>query len=98
MTRTRMSLAIVALVLFAGLSHAGKPDAKGYPFQLPPEKAIVAVEKLEKASGKKLALTDDERSLFKEARDGKLDKWSFSDACLIASGVTDTAKRKEYVA
>src|SRR5262249_55616311 len=42
-------------------------------------------------------LTDDERALFEDARDGKFEKHSFGEACLIASGVTDAAKRKEYL-
>jgi tetratricopeptide (TPR) repeat protein len=97
MTRTRISFAIVALILATGPA-ASKPPAKGYPFALPPDKAAAAVEKLDAASGKKITLTDDERSLFEEARAGKLDKWSFGEACLIASGVTDAAKRKGYLA
>jgi tetratricopeptide (TPR) repeat protein len=97
MTRTRIIVAIVALVLAVNTAVAG-PKTKGYPFQLPPAKAVVAVEKLEKVSGKKCELTDDERKLFEEVRGGKLEKWSFAEACLIASGVTDSAKRKEYVA
>lgn len=98
MTRTRIILAIVALILAVSPSFASNPKTKGYPFQLPPAKAVAAVEKLEKVSGKKCELTDDERKLFEEARGGKLDKWSFAEACLIASGVTDSAKRKEYLA
>jgi tetratricopeptide (TPR) repeat protein len=96
MTRIRTTLAILALVLASGIAAASKP--KGYPFQLPPNKAVAAVEKLDKISGKKLALTDDERKLFDDARDGKLDSFSFADACLIASGVTDPSKRKVYLA
>src|SRR5438105_12183666 len=98
MTRTRTILAVVALVLAAAPAAASKPAAKGYPFALPPDKAAAAVEKLETVSGKKVELTDDERSLFAEARGGKLDKWSFGDACLVASGVTDSGKRKAYMA
>jgi len=97
MTRTRIGLAIIALVLVAGPA-ASKPPAKGYPFALPPDKAVAAVEKLDAASGRKVALAADERSLFEEARAGKLDRWSFADACLIASGVTDATGRKGYLA
>ena len=94
MTRFKFFLAALALILAAGLSHA-KPT-KGYPFQLPPEKAVAAVEKFDKVSGKTITLTEDERKLLADARDGKFDDWSFAEACLIASGVTDPAKRKEY--
>jgi tetratricopeptide (TPR) repeat protein len=98
MTRTRITFAIIALVFAAGTASAAKPTTKGYPFHLPPDKAVAAVEKLDAVSGKNIALTDDERKLFEDARDGKLDNASFAEACLIASGVTDTSKRKEYLA
>lgn len=97
MTRTRIFLAVVALVLAVSPSLAANPKSKGYPFQTAPDKAIGVVEKLEKVSGKKAALTDDERKLFADARDGKLDTMSFGESCLIASGVTDAAKRKVYL-
>jgi tetratricopeptide (TPR) repeat protein len=95
MTRFKFFLAALALVLAAGLSHA--KSTKGYPFQLPPEKAVASVEKFDKVSGGKIGLTDAERKLFADARDGKLDDHSFAEACLIASGVTDPAKRKAYL-
>jgi tetratricopeptide (TPR) repeat protein len=99
MTRIKSCTAIVALVFAAGLAQAARPPvSKGYPFQLPPEKAVAAVEKLDKVSGQKVTLADDERGLFEDARDEKLDKWSFAEACLIASGVTDPARRKGYLA
>jgi tetratricopeptide (TPR) repeat protein len=94
MTRTRIPFTIINIVLAVRLSFGGEPGANGYPFQLTPDKAITSVEKLDK----KQILTDDERNLFEAVRMGKLDKWSFADMCLIASGVTDTAKRKEYAA
>jgi tetratricopeptide (TPR) repeat protein len=97
MTRTRIILAVIALVVAVSPSQAASPKSKGYPFQLSPDKAIGVVEKLEKISGKKVALTDDERKLFADARDGKLDTMSFGESCLIASGVTDAAKRKVYL-
>jgi tetratricopeptide (TPR) repeat protein len=89
----------LTIVLFlASLSpvFADPPAKKGYPFQLPPDKAFAVLARLGKVSGTPLDLTADEKSLFADAADGKLDKWSFADACLIASGVTDPAKRKEY--
>jgi tetratricopeptide (TPR) repeat protein len=98
MIRTRITLAIIALVFAAGTASAAKAATKGYPFHLPPDKAVAAVEKLDGVSGTKVHLTDDERKLFEDARDGKLDKASFAEACLMASGVTDPAKRKEYAA
>ena len=96
MTRIRITFAILALVLTAGLTSAAKPN-KGYPFKLSPDKALGAVEKLDSISGKKVAVSEVERKLFDDARDGKLDTFSFGEACLIASGVIDDAKRKEYL-
>ena len=95
MSRTRIILAVVALILTLSPSFAGSPKSKGYPFQLPPEKAITLVEKLEKASGKTVTLTDDERKFLADARSGKI---SFGESCLMASGVTDAAQRKGYLA
>ena len=97
MTRTRITFAITALVLAAGITSAAKPKTKNYSFQLPPDKALNAVEKLDKVSGKTVVVTDDERNLFTDAKDGKLDKFSFDETCLIASGVTDAVKRKDYL-
>lgn len=94
MTRTRILFAILAFVLAVRPSYAAPDETKSYPFQLPPDQAITSVEKLEKT----LTLADDERRLFQAVRDQNLDKWSFAETCLIASGVTDSAKRKEYVA
>ena len=98
MTRTRIILAVLVLVFAACPSFSAEPKTKGYSFLLPPEKAIGAVAKLEKVSGQKVVLTDDERRLFSDARDGKLDTMSFGESCLIASGMTDAVKRKVYVA
>ncbi len=98
MTRFTFRLATVALLLVSGLATATPPAKGEYPFPLPPDRAIAAVEKLGQATGTKLTLTDAERKLFEDARDGQLDTHSFADACLIASGVTDPAKRKEYLA
>ena len=98
MTRFKFFLATLVLLLGAALCHAAPPAKAGYPFQLPPDRAVVAVEKLGTVSGTKHTLTDAERKLFEDARDGKLDNHSFAEACLIASGVTDAAKRKAYLA
>ena len=97
MTRTRIFLAALALALAISPSFAANPKTKSYPFQLTPDKAISRVEKLEKVSGKKIGLTDDERKLFADACDGRLDTFSFAEACLMASGVTDAARRKAYL-
>ncbi|HJZ89779.1 MAG TPA: transglutaminase family protein, partial [Gemmataceae bacterium] len=60
-------------------------------------KAFEKLAEFEK-TGHKIALTPDEAALIEDARDGKLDRFSFAEACLIASGVTDAAARKKYLA
>jgi tetratricopeptide (TPR) repeat protein len=97
MTRSRTTFAILALAIAVGPSAASSPKAKTYPFKLTPEKAVASAERLEKVSGRKPAITDSERKLFEDARDGKLDSHSFGETCLIASGVTDGTKRAEYL-
>lgn len=96
MKRTRLVLALFVLFITAGLATAAAP-VKEYPFAVAPDKAFATLQRLEKSSGRKLPLTDDEISLIKDARDGKFDEWSFANACLIASGVTDPDKRSAYL-
>src|SRR5262249_34045726 len=95
--RTRLASLAVALVWTASAA-AAPPAPKPYPFQVPPEKALPIIGKLEDPAGKPVALSELELKLFADAADGKLDSTSFSEACLIASGVTDPAKLKEYLA
>jgi pentatricopeptide repeat protein len=98
MKRIRFKLAALALILVAGIANAGKPaPTKGtYPLDIAADKAFEKLARLEHVSGKKITLTRDEAKLFADARDGTLDTTSFADACLIASGVTDTEKRRAY--
>ena len=88
MTRTRLALA--AVVLTGGLVAAAPPG----PLAVPPAEAI---DKLARLDGGKPALTEDERRLFQTARGGKFDRAAFSEACLIAGGVTDARDRKKYL-
>lgn len=98
MTRIRFTLAAFTLILVAGLVSAAEPAKGTYPFAVAPDKAFATLTGLDSASGKKLAISKDEADLFADARDGKLDKVSFADTCLIASGVLDSEKRKAYLA
>src|SRR5262245_40053475 len=93
-----MTSRVFSFVLFLTCltPFAADPARQGYPFALPPENAFSVLARLEKVSGTPLAVSPDEKSLFAESAGGKLDKWSFADACLLASGVTDPAKRREY--
>jgi tetratricopeptide (TPR) repeat protein len=92
---TRTAFTLVVLTLTAGLAAAAP---KGYPFAVAPDKTFDVLAGLDAVSGQKSAPTADEAALFADAADGKLDQFSFADACLIASGVTDPAGRKKYLA
>src|SRR5262249_52511052 len=89
----RLTFAILLLTLGTGWTAAAP---KEYPFAVAPNKAFEKLAEVEKA-GHKIALTPDEAALIEDARDGKLDRFSFAEACLIASGVTDAAARKKYL-
>lgn len=89
--------ALILLVSVPAIAVEPEGGKSAAPFRVPPRKAFAVLDRLEKSSGQKLAPTPDELSLFEDAADGKLDKWSYSEACLIASGVTDLEKRKAYL-
>src|SRR5260221_12378298 len=98
MIRRTFILAALTVILGANFAVAGKPAAKAEKqFQVAPDKAFDTLKRLEASSGLKLGIQSDEASLFVEARTGKLGKWNFAEACLIASGVTDAEKRKSYM-
>lgn len=88
MTRTRFALA--TLLLTGGLAGAAPPA----PLAVKPTDALNTLAQLD---GRKPAVTDDEHGLFEDARDGKFDRYSFAEACLIAGFVTDRRDRKKYL-
>ena len=97
MWRRFLPVALVLLLCAVAVTASPQDAVPTDPFRIPPRKAFAVLDRLEKSSGQKLAPAADELSLFEDAADGKLDKWSYSEACLIASGVTDPARRKEYL-
>jgi tetratricopeptide (TPR) repeat protein len=76
--------------------HEGPPMSH-YHFKEAPAKAFDVLSRLQKLSSLKVSISDDEASLFADARDGKLDKWTFAEAALLASGVTEAARRQRYL-
>jgi tetratricopeptide (TPR) repeat protein len=88
----RVSLAEVKVV-----GREGPPQSR-YKFKESPAKAFDVLRRLEGSASLKLSITADEASLFADARDGKLDRWSFADAALLVSGVTTAERRKAYLA
>lgn len=88
-----MFLAILLLVGLVGLVRADK-----YDFSQPPAQALQTLTKLKHLSTGRQVIDRDEAALIEDARDGKFDQFSFAEAALIASGVTDREKRKNYLA
>jgi tetratricopeptide (TPR) repeat protein len=90
----------VVLVVW-GLCHAqaeAGPKAKSvYPFQLPPTKVFDVLEDLNQISKDKVTVSKDERDLFSSTKDGKHPNYSFAETALIASGITNAARRQEYL-
>jgi tetratricopeptide (TPR) repeat protein len=94
MSNRRRFLALaLPLLIVANLCHAGDGKKGAYPFKVPTAKALELLDGLGTATA-----SADEKSLFAEVAGGKLDKWPFDEAALLASGVTDAAKRKQYLA
>ena len=76
--------------------HQGPPESH-YNFNEAPAKAFDVLGRLQKLSSLKISISDDEASLFADARDGKLKKWTFAEAALLASGVTEADRRQRYL-
>lgn len=72
----------------------GAPETQ-YRFKESPAKAFAVLAQLPKTV--KVAVSADEARLFRDARDGRLDRFSFAEATLLASGVTDARKRRAYL-
>lgn len=83
----RPHLAFLALALSAGLSAGGPPAA------LAPTEAIA---RLAKVDAQVPAVSKDEAALFEDAKDGKFDRYTFAEACLMAGGVADPRDRRKY--
>ena len=100
MTTSSISLRIFGLftaALLAGSASASDKKKQTYPFALEPEKALAALDKLEKLSGQKRPMSADEKALVGDVKDGRFVKWSMAEAALLADGVTDRDARKAYL-
>lgn len=94
----RALMLALALLGLPGLGLAQNKTDKSYPFAVLPVKALDRLGELEKVSGQKITISQDERRLFADAADGKLDRWSFAEAALLASGITEAPRRQAYLA
>jgi tetratricopeptide (TPR) repeat protein len=74
-----------------------RPPAKHYTFKESPAQSIKVLERLNKLSALDPKITDDEAAVFADVKDGRFQKRSFDEAVLLASGVTDSAKRQAYM-
>jgi tetratricopeptide (TPR) repeat protein len=86
----------VAVAEVAVLGYEGPPLSR-YAFQEAPAKAFDVLARLQKSSSLDVTISPDEAALFADVKDGKFTKWSFAEAALLASGVIDPGKRKEYL-
>ena len=77
------------------LGKQGAPETR-YAFKEAPAKALDVLASVEQSVA--LKLSPDERSLFKDAQDGKLDTWTFAEAALLTSGVKDKKVRQKHLA
>src|SRR5262249_39241424 len=86
-------------VAVAGVSVLGQdgPPVSRYAFKESPARAIDVLARLKRLTGLEIRLSDDEADLIADAADGKLDRWTFATAALLASGVGDSGRRAKYV-
>jgi tetratricopeptide (TPR) repeat protein len=74
-----------------------EPPRSRYAFKESPARAFTVLDGLKKLSVLEVKVTADEQALFKDVKDGRFRSWSLEEAALVASGVTDGKKRKEYL-
>jgi len=78
------------------LGYEGPPVSR-YAFKESPAGAVEVIVGLKGLSAVHVETSEEEQSLFEDAQDGRLDKKTFAEAALFASGVLDDQKRKEYL-
>jgi tetratricopeptide (TPR) repeat protein len=78
------------------LGRPGMPESR-YEFAESPAKAFDVLQRLEKTSALKVSVTPDEKAMFAKAQAARLDARTFAEAALLASGVTDSARRAGYL-
>jgi tetratricopeptide (TPR) repeat protein len=86
----------VAVAGAAVLGYEG-PPVSHYAFKDAPARAFDVLARLKKSSSLNVKISADESALFADVKDGKFTKWSFAEAALLASGVIDADKRKDYL-
>ena len=83
----------VALTEVQALGGLGLPQTR-YAFKESPAQAKDVLAQLGKLADVDVRLTDEERLLLNDARDGKLDDWTFAEAALLVDGVERGDRRQ----
>jgi tetratricopeptide (TPR) repeat protein len=78
------------------IGREGEPKSH-YAFAESPAQAFDVLTRLEKTTSLKLVISEDEKAMFAKAKAGRLTPVEFAEAALLASGVVDGGKRKEYL-
>jgi len=83
----------------AEIAVLGRPEPPKtyYAFSETPARSIDIVSRLETVGAVKLAVSPDEALAFQRAKAGELDPAAFADMALLASGVLDASKRRDYL-
>lgn len=76
------------------LGHLGAPESN-YAFAESPVDAFQVLSKLQETVD--ADLSEDEASMFEDAKDGSFDSWSFAEAALLSSGVKNKQQRQLYL-
>ncbi len=76
------------------LGHLGAPESN-YEFAESPVDAFQVLPKLQETVD--TDISEDEASMFEDARDGSFDSWSFAEAALLSSGVKNKQQRQLYL-
>jgi tetratricopeptide (TPR) repeat protein len=87
----------VAVAEVGVLGLAGPPRTR-YGFKESPAKALDLLARLKANAAVKRAVRDDEAALLADVQEGRFRTWTFAEAALLASGVTDAERRKGYAA
>jgi tetratricopeptide (TPR) repeat protein len=86
----------VAIAEAAVLGREG-PPLSHYAFKEAPARAFDVLARLKKSSSLNVTLSADETALFADVKEGRFRTWSFDEAALLASGVAEARRRKDYV-
>jgi tetratricopeptide (TPR) repeat protein len=91
MRRLLNAMAVASLVLLLAFTPGARADL------VKPAEALEVLPRFQPISGVNPKVTDDEVALFADVQGGRFTSWSFEEAALLASGVTDEARRKSYL-